>query len=104
SEVVFRYLLEAVHLVADQGWKLLGDYRFDPATALWRHRRGRVGPPRGPGRPPRPRLRRRAGRLPRPGAAAAGRPPPRRRRRRRAAARAVGRIRGAAPVRALART
>ena len=25
SEVVFDYLLEAVHLVADQGWKLLGD-------------------------------------------------------------------------------
>ena len=45
SEVVFGYLLEAVHLVADQGWKLLGDYRFDPATGLWRHRRGPVEPP-----------------------------------------------------------
>jgi len=45
SEVVFSYLLEAVHLVADQGWKLLEDYRFDPATALWRHRRGPVEPP-----------------------------------------------------------
>jgi selenocysteine lyase/cysteine desulfurase len=45
SEVVFSYLLEAVHLVADHGWKLLGDYRFDPATALWRHRRGPVEPP-----------------------------------------------------------
>jgi selenocysteine lyase/cysteine desulfurase len=45
SEVVFSYILEAVHLVADQGWKLLGDYRFDPATALWRHRRGPVEPP-----------------------------------------------------------
>jgi selenocysteine lyase/cysteine desulfurase len=45
SEAVFEYLLEAVHLVADQGWKLLGDYRFDPATALWRHRRGPVEPP-----------------------------------------------------------
>ena len=45
SEAVFDYLLEAVHLVADQGWKLLGDYRFDPATALWRHRRGPVEPP-----------------------------------------------------------
>ena len=45
SEAVFRYLLEAVHLVADQGWKLLGDYRFDPATALWRHRRGPAEPP-----------------------------------------------------------
>jgi selenocysteine lyase/cysteine desulfurase len=45
SEVVFDYLLEAVHLVADQGWKLLGDYRFDPGSGLWRHRRGPVEPP-----------------------------------------------------------
>jgi Aminotransferase class-V len=45
SEALFGYLLEAVHLVADQGWKLLGDYRFDPATGLWRHRRGPVEPP-----------------------------------------------------------
>jgi hypothetical protein len=45
SEAVFEYLLEAVHLVADQGWKLLGDYRFDPASGLWRHRRGPVEPP-----------------------------------------------------------
>jgi hypothetical protein len=42
---VFRYLLDAVHLVADQGRKLLGDYRFDPARGLWRHRRGPVEPP-----------------------------------------------------------
>jgi hypothetical protein len=45
SEAVFAYLLEAVHLIADQGWKLLGDYRFDPARGLWRHRRGPVEPP-----------------------------------------------------------
>jgi selenocysteine lyase/cysteine desulfurase len=45
SEVVFDYLLAAVHLVADQGWKLLGDYHFDPASGLWRHRRGPVEPP-----------------------------------------------------------
>jgi selenocysteine lyase/cysteine desulfurase len=45
SEAVCSYLLEAVNLVADQGWKLLGDYRFDPATGLWRHRRGPVEPP-----------------------------------------------------------
>ena len=45
SEAVFDYLLEAVHLVADQGWKLLEDYRFDPASGLWRHRRGPVEPP-----------------------------------------------------------
>jgi hypothetical protein len=45
SEAVFGYILDAVHLVAEQGWKLLGDYRFDPSTALWRHRRGPVEPP-----------------------------------------------------------
>jgi selenocysteine lyase/cysteine desulfurase len=45
SEAVFAYLLAAVHLVADQGWKLLPEYTFDPATALWRHRRGLVEPP-----------------------------------------------------------
>ena len=114
SEVVFDYLLEAVHLVADQGWKLLGDYRFDPATGLWRHRRGPVEPPlrlhalryddRRPAagrRPPRHRLRRRPGRLPGPGPPPAGRPRSRRRRRRRRPApRPVGRLRGAALVRA----
>jgi selenocysteine lyase/cysteine desulfurase len=45
SEAVFEYLLEAVHLVADQGRKLLTDYRFDPASGLWRHRQGPVEPP-----------------------------------------------------------
>jgi selenocysteine lyase/cysteine desulfurase len=45
SETVFDYLLEAVHLVAEHGWKLLPDYGFDPATALWRHQRGLVEPP-----------------------------------------------------------
>ena len=27
------------------GWRLLPDYRFDPATGLWRHRDGPVEPP-----------------------------------------------------------
>jgi selenocysteine lyase/cysteine desulfurase len=45
SETVFVYLLDAVHLVADQGWKLLSDYRFDPASGLWRHRDGPIEPP-----------------------------------------------------------
>jgi selenocysteine lyase/cysteine desulfurase len=44
SEPVFRYIIEAVSLVAQQGWRLLPDYRFDPATGLWRHRRGNVEP------------------------------------------------------------
>ncbi|MBV9821160.1 MAG: aminotransferase class V-fold PLP-dependent enzyme [Actinobacteria bacterium] len=45
SETVFRYLVEAVRLVARHGWRLLGDYRFDPVTGLWRHRRGPAEPP-----------------------------------------------------------
>ncbi|HTZ43054.1 MAG TPA: aminotransferase class V-fold PLP-dependent enzyme [Jatrophihabitans sp.] len=45
SEPVFRYLVEAVRLVARDGWRLLGDYVFEPATGLWRHRRGTVEPP-----------------------------------------------------------
>jgi hypothetical protein len=45
SEPVFAYVVEAVRMVARDGWKLLGDYRFDPATGLWRHRLGLIEPP-----------------------------------------------------------
>ena len=45
SERVFSYLVEAVRLVAKDGWRLLGDYRFEPSTGLWRHRRGPSEPP-----------------------------------------------------------
>ncbi|HEU4947615.1 MAG TPA: aminotransferase class V-fold PLP-dependent enzyme [Kribbella sp.] len=45
SEAVFSYVVEAVRLVAREGWRLLGDYRFDPASGLWRHHRGPVEPP-----------------------------------------------------------
>ncbi len=38
SEAVFRYVVDAVHLLADEGWKLLPLYRFDPETGLWHHR------------------------------------------------------------------
>ena len=37
SEAVFEYLVEAVHLLANEGWKLLPLYRFDAATGLWHH-------------------------------------------------------------------
>jgi selenocysteine lyase/cysteine desulfurase len=40
SECTFDYILEAVELVAEQGWKLLPLYRFEPETGLWRHRAG----------------------------------------------------------------
>jgi len=45
SDAVCDYLIEAVRLVASHGWRLLGDYRFDPATGRWHHRRGAVEPP-----------------------------------------------------------
>ena len=44
SEAVFEYIVEAVHLVANEGWKLLPQYRFDPCSSLWTHVRGRVRP------------------------------------------------------------
>jgi len=40
SETVFDYIVDAVHLIADEGWKLLALYRFDPGTGLWHHRDG----------------------------------------------------------------
>jgi len=41
SELQFQFLLDAIHLVAREGWKLLPHYRFDPDTGLWHHRGGR---------------------------------------------------------------
>jgi hypothetical protein len=40
SEAQFQFLLDAIHLVADEGWKLLPEYRFAPDTGLWHHARG----------------------------------------------------------------
>ena len=45
DDEVVDYIVEAVRPVARDGWRLLGDYRFDPATGLWHHRRGPVEPP-----------------------------------------------------------
>ena len=45
EEAVFEFLLEAVHLVATDGWRLLPQYGFDPASGLWRHRFGPIEPP-----------------------------------------------------------
>lgn len=45
SEEVFHYIVEAVALIADLGWRLLPDYRFDPLTGRWRHRNGPIEPP-----------------------------------------------------------
>lgn len=45
SDVVFRYIVEAVCLTADLGYRLVPWYRFDARTGLWRHRDGAVEPP-----------------------------------------------------------
>jgi selenocysteine lyase/cysteine desulfurase len=45
SEQVFEFILKAVHLVAEHGWRLLPDYRFDAASGQWTHREGRQHPP-----------------------------------------------------------
>ncbi|GAA1758607.1 aminotransferase class V-fold PLP-dependent enzyme [Agromyces humatus] len=45
SPGVFDYLVEAVRLVAREGWRMLPDYVFEPETGLWRHRRGPAEPP-----------------------------------------------------------
>ena len=45
SDAVADYIIDAVRLVARDGWRLLGDYRFDTVTGLWRHRDGVVTPP-----------------------------------------------------------
>jgi selenocysteine lyase/cysteine desulfurase len=44
-EEEFVYILEAVHLVANEGWRLLPLYTFDTSTAVWRHRDGLPHPP-----------------------------------------------------------
>jgi hypothetical protein len=40
SEEIFEYVLDAVHFLADEGWKLLPLYRFDPESGMWHHRDG----------------------------------------------------------------
>ena len=45
DDEVFDYIVEAVRMVARDGWRLLPDYRFDPASGLWKHRLGPVEPP-----------------------------------------------------------
>ncbi|MBL8618938.1 MAG: aminotransferase class V-fold PLP-dependent enzyme [Deltaproteobacteria bacterium] len=42
SDDSFQYILEAVKLVAREGWRLLPLYDFDPASGQWTHKRGRA--------------------------------------------------------------
>jgi selenocysteine lyase/cysteine desulfurase/CRP-like cAMP-binding protein len=45
SSAVVDYIVDAVHLIAESGLKLLALYRFDPFTGLWHHRDVRGRPP-----------------------------------------------------------
>ena len=45
SDTVCDYLIEAVDLVARSGSRLLPEYRFDPYSGLWQHRRAAPEPP-----------------------------------------------------------
>jgi hypothetical protein len=39
SETQFQFVIDAINLVANEGWRLLPHYNFDPDTGEWRHRR-----------------------------------------------------------------
>lgn len=41
TEAVFQYILDAVDLIATDGWRLLPDYRWDPREDRWLHRDAR---------------------------------------------------------------
>jgi selenocysteine lyase/cysteine desulfurase len=45
SEAVFAFILDAVELVAREGWRLLPHYRFELESGMWRHAGGMVEPP-----------------------------------------------------------
>ena len=45
SDAVFRYIVDAVSLVAEHGHRLVPQYRFSLETGLWRHENGPVEPP-----------------------------------------------------------
>ncbi len=44
SESQFEFLLDAVEIVAEQGWKAIPHYNFCPFSGQWRHRAGRPEP------------------------------------------------------------
>jgi len=44
DELTSDYIIEAVNLIARDGWRLLPDYSFEPETGLWRHHDHRLTP------------------------------------------------------------
>jgi selenocysteine lyase/cysteine desulfurase len=45
SDAVCDFLIDAVGIVAADGYRLLADYLFDPEKGLWHHRAGTADPP-----------------------------------------------------------
>jgi hypothetical protein len=45
SESEFEYIVEAVHMIASDGWRLLPRYTYESETGVWRHRDGLPKPP-----------------------------------------------------------
>ncbi|MGF1668525.1 MAG: aminotransferase class V-fold PLP-dependent enzyme [Acidimicrobiia bacterium] len=45
SEEEFTFIIDAVDLIAREGWRLLPDYVFEPGSAMWIHRDGTPEPP-----------------------------------------------------------
>ncbi len=44
SEEEAQFIIDAIALVASDGWRLLSEYEFEPGTGSWFHRRGRPRP------------------------------------------------------------
>jgi len=42
DQETFDYILGAVELIAEYGWKLLGQYSYDPGRAIWSCRTGQI--------------------------------------------------------------
>ena len=45
SDTVFDFIIEAVHMIARDGWRLLPQYDFEPDTGIWTHGLGLAEPP-----------------------------------------------------------
>ncbi len=45
SDTMADYIIAAVNMIAEHGWKLLPLYTFDPATGFWRHAAAAQTPP-----------------------------------------------------------
>ncbi len=45
SDTVFEYIVRAVTMIAEHGYKLVPQYRFSLDTGLWRHENGPIEPP-----------------------------------------------------------